>query len=294
MIPAPFEYHAPATLEEAVDLLRRYSGEARLLAGGQSLTSMMKLRLANPEHVIDLSRIDGLAYVRESDGALHIGPMTTYTTLMESPLVRERVPVLAEAAGLVADVQVRNRGTIGGSSAHADPAADLPAVLVALEGSIQATGGPRPRTIAAHLFFLDAFTTDLREDEAISQVVIPSLPPATGGSYQKFANKASHFAIVGVAVLVTLDGEGRCERVRIGVTGAGPKATRATAAESSLQGKEPTDAALEAAAALAAQGVEFLEDLHGSAEYREQLTGVMTLRALRKAVSRAHGWNGAQ
>ncbi|MEK7814631.1 MAG: FAD binding domain-containing protein, partial [Chloroflexota bacterium] len=231
MIPAAFEYHAPSSLREALGILRRYPGEAKVLAGGHSLLPMMKLRLARPAHLVDLRRIADLAYIRERDGGLAIGPMTTYYMLEASSLVRQRAPALAEAAGTVADLQVRNKGTIGGSLAHADPAADLPAVIVAMEGRVHTAGGGRSRRIPAHRFFVDIFTTALRETEIISEIFIPPTPSGTGGSYQKFANKASHFAVVGVAALVTLGSQRTCQGVRIGITGAGPRAVRARAAE---------------------------------------------------------------
>ena len=289
MIPAAFEYHAPTTLREALALLRRYPDEAKVLAGGHSLVPMMKLRLAQPSHLVDLRRISDLAYVREQDGGLAIGPMTSYYTLMTSSIVQRRLPTLAEAAAQVADVQVRNMGTIGGSIAHADPAGDLPAVVVAVEARIQTAGGGRARSIAADRFFIDAYTTALKETEVITEIRIPALPPGTGGSYQKFANKASHFAVVGVAAFVTLDGQGLCQRVRIGITGAGPVAKRARVAEGYLKGREPSEANIERAASRAARGIDFLEDLHGSAEYREHLTRVFARRALEEAVGRARG-----
>jgi carbon-monoxide dehydrogenase medium subunit len=287
MIPAAFEYYAPTTLREALAILRRYPGEARVLAGGHSLLPMMKLRLARPSHLVDLRRISELAYIREQDGGLAIGPMTTYQELESSPLVQQRALALAEAAAQVADVQVRNKGTIGGSLAHADAGADLPAAVVALEARIRTTGGGRPRSIAADRFFVDVFTTALRGTEVITEISIPALPPQTGSSYQKFANKASHFAVVGVATFVTLDDQGSCQRVRIGITGAGPRAVRARDAEQYLTGKSPSESNLGEAASRATRGIDFLADLHASAEYRHHLTQVLVTRALALAANRA-------
>lgn len=287
MIPAAFEYHAPVNLREVLAILRRYPGEAKVLAGGHSLLPLMKLRLARPSHLVDLRRIGDLAYIRERDGGLAIGPMTSYYMLESSSLVRQRMPVLVEAVDLVADVQVRNKGTIGGSIAHADPAADLPAMMLALEARIHTTGGGRARDTAADRFFLDPFTTALRDTEIITEVFLPGLPPRTGGSYQKFANKASHFAVVGVAAFVTLDDQGNCQRVRIGITGASPRAVRARVAERYLVGKTLSEHNIAEAARRATRGMEFLADLHASAEYREHLTGVLAARALSQAVSRA-------
>ena len=287
MIPAAFDYVAPSTVREALAVLRSSAGDARLLAGGQSLIPMMRMRLVNPGLVVDLSRVADLAYVREHDGGIAIGAMTTYRTIETSLLVRERFPLLTEVASQVADLQVRNRGTIGGALAHADPSADLPALMVAADARILTRGGGRGRSIPATRFFVDAFTTALRETEIITRIVVPAPPARTGGSYQKLANRASHFAIVGVAALVTLDAAGVCSHVRIGVTGAGPAASRAQAAESYLAGRAPTEAALEAAAARAGDGIDFTDDLHGSAAYREHLTQRLAFRALSAAVERA-------
>jgi carbon-monoxide dehydrogenase medium subunit len=213
--------------------------------------------------------------------------MTTYAMLESDPLVRRRLAVLAEAASLVADVQVRNKGTIGGSLAHADPAADLPAVVLALEAQVLAASSAGRRIIPAEKFFKDTFTTALKASEVLSQIKIPVAPARTGAKYEKFANKASHFAVVGVAAVVTLDRGGNCQKARLGITGAGPVATRATAVERLLQGKPATEENIAAAADSATEGIEFLSDLHGSAEYRAHLTRVYTRRALSGAVARA-------
>ncbi len=287
MIPAAFEYHAPNTLRQALSILRRYPGDAKALAGGHSLLPLMKLRLAQPAHLVDLGKVKDLAFIRESDGALAIGPMTTYYARESSSMVRQHAPALAETAAMVADLQVRNKGTIGGSIAHADPASDLAAVALALEARVRTSGGSRRRTVPMDRFFVDIFTTALEEAELITEIFIPPALPGTGSSYQKFANKASHFAIVGVAALVTLNSEGLCQRVRIGVTGAGPKAVRARASERYLTGKAPSERNLAQAAQRASRNIECLDDLHGSAEYREHLTQVFARRALEMAVSRA-------
>jgi len=191
MIPAQFEYVAPSSLEEALSLLRKNKDDAKLLAGGHSLLPMMKLRLAQPGLLIDLGKVTGLSYVREKDGGLAIGAMTTYQTLEHDPLVAGYFLVLAEAAGVVGDVQVRNRGTIGGASAHADPAADLPAVLIALEASFTATNGRRERSVPAERFFKDAFITALSETEVLTEITIPRLTEKTGAVYLKLPNLAS-------------------------------------------------------------------------------------------------------
>ena len=287
MIPAAFEYHAPATLRQALSILRRYPGETKVLAGGQSLLPVMRMRLSQPTHVVDLGGIPGLTSIEERDGGLSIGSMATYFTLESSPLVQKHAPALAEASSQLADLQVRNRGTFGGSLAHADPAADLTAVALALEARVRTVGAGRAKSIPVERFFLGLFTTALGDTELIREIFIPAPGPRTGSAYQKFANKASHFAIVGVAALVTLDDGGVCRKVRIGVTGAGASPTRARASERYLTGKEPTAANVKAAGQRASNGIEFLEDIHGSGEYREQLTRVMAERALERAATRA-------
>ena len=286
MVTSSFEYFAPTTLAEAQTLLSRYGGDAKVMAGGHSLIPTMKVRLAEPRYLIDLGRISDLSYIKEQDGGLAIGAMTTYYQIGSAPLVRDRYLALAEAASLVADLQVRNKGTIGGSLAHADPAADLPAVVLALEGQMRSGISGDQRTTDADEFFVDPFTTALRENEILTEIRIPALAANTGSSYKKFANKASHFAVVGVAAFVTMSG-GVCQRVRIGITGAGPRATRAREAEGALEGKEPTESNLAQAAQQAAQGIDFLGDIHASEEYRAHLTQVFTRRAVAEAISRA-------
>ena len=287
MIPAAFEYHAPTTLRQALNILRRYPGETKVLAGGQSLLPVMRMRLSQPSHVVDLGGIPGLTSIEERDGGLAIGPMTTYFMLESSPLVQKHAQALAEASSQVADLQVRNRGTLGGSIAHADPAADLTAVALALDSRIRTTGAGRAKSIPVERFFVDVFTTALGDTELIREIFIPFPAPGTGSAYQKFANKASHFASVGVAALVTLDNQGLCRKVRIGVTGAGATPVRARASERYLTGKQPTAGNLKAAGQRASNGIEFLEDIHGSVGYRGQLTRVMAERALERAVIRA-------
>jgi carbon-monoxide dehydrogenase medium subunit len=286
MIPSSFEYLAPSTIAEAQRLLTSHGLDAKLLAGGHSLIPMMKIRLAEPKYLIDLGKISDLSYIREQDGGMVIGAMTTYHEIESSPIVRAKAPALAEAASQVADVQVRNKGTVGGSLAHADPAADLPAVVLAMEGQIRVDGAGGQRILNSDGFFVDPFSTSLGEADILVELRLPGLPSGTGTSYRKFANKASHFAIVGVAAVVTVK-DGVCHKVRIGVTGAGPRPTRARAAEGALEGKQATTQALSEAAGVAAQGVELNGDIHASAEYRGHLIQVLTGRALQEAVSRA-------
>jgi carbon-monoxide dehydrogenase medium subunit len=248
---------------------------------------MMKLRLANLAAVVDLGRIEGLAGIEHSaDGSLVIGPMTTHYQIESSDVVQHVAPILAEAASKVGDVQVRNRGTIGGSVAHADPAADLAAAVLVLEAVFSIVGGRRRRTMRAGNMFVDAYTSALNQGEIIAEVRIPPPAPRTGWSYKKLANNASRFAVVGIAVLLSSQEEGICTRARVAVTGAGPAPVRASATERFLVGKELTPRNIAKAAARATTGIEFLGDGHGSAEYREHLTEEITKRALTEACGR--------
>ena len=287
MTTGAFEYYAPTSAAEAAELLAKHGEDAKLLAGGHSLVPLMKLRLARPQALIDLGRIAAMSYIKEQDGGLAIGAMTRYVEIETSDLVKSRAPALADAAGLVADPQVRNLGTIGGSLAHADPAADLPAAALALGAQIITSSTGSHRSIDANDFFVDLLTTALEPTEILSEIVIPGQAPGTGSAYTKFANKASHYAIVGVAAAVTIGGDGVCQEARIGVTGAGPKAVRATQAEEALKGRKLDDAAIKAAAQTAGAGIDFNEDVHASGEYRAHLTTVYAERAIRAAASRA-------
>jgi carbon-monoxide dehydrogenase medium subunit len=282
MIPQQFEYSAPKTLDEALGLLAE---GAKPLAGGMSLIPMMKLRLANPEHLVDLGRIKDLSYIREQGGALHIGATATHHDVESSPLIRGKCPLLAETASYIGDVQVRNLGTIGGSVAHADPAADYPAALQALEAKLVLKGAKSERTVAADDFFVDTFTTALEPGEIVREVIVPVDGEGTGTSYQKVLQPASGFAIVGIAARVRKSG-GKITLVRIGVTGLSNRAFRAAASEKALEGKSGSAAEVQAAAAVVAEGVEANSDLHASAEYRRHLATVYAVKALIAALSR--------
>ena len=289
MISSAFAYHAPTSVAEAVDLLTEHGEDAKLLAGGHSLIPLMKLRLAEPGVLIDLGKIADMAYIREDGGGLAIGAMTTYAALESSDAVRRRAPVLADAARQVADAQVRNMGTIGGSLAHADPAGDLPAVAIALNAELITSSQGGHRAIGADDFFVDLLTTALEPAEILNEIRIPALAPRSGSAYAKFGNKASHYAIVGVAAVVTLAADGSCAAASIGVTGAGPNAVRAGDAEAALAGSALDDDAISAAASAAGNGIEFNEDVHASAEYRAHLTAVYAERAIRAAIANAAG-----
>jgi carbon-monoxide dehydrogenase medium subunit len=289
MYPASFEYHRPSSVQEAVGLLSRFKDDAKLLAGGHSLIPMMKLRLAQPKHLVDIGRIGGLAGVREEGGAIVIGALTTHYAVESNATLKQKCPILAEAAALIGDPQVRNLGTIGGSVAHADPAADWPAVVLALGAAFHATGPKGSRTLKVEDFFKDLMTTALGLDEILTEIRIPLPVARTGMAYLKHPHPASRFAVVGVAAVVTLDGTGKCREARVGITGVGPKATRAKGVEAALGGKELDAATIETAARKAAEGIAITADLQGSEEYKAHLTRVYTRRAIEAAAARAKG-----
>lgn len=292
MIPAPFEYHAPRSLDDALRLVERHGDEAKLLAGGHSLLPLMKLRLASPRFVIDLGKIRGLSYIRAENGQISIGAMTTHALVESSALLLEKCPLLPETAAQIGDVQVRNRGTIGGSLAHADPAADYPASILALDAEIVALSSAGTRTIPATEFFVDLLTTQLCPGEILTEIRVPVLAARTGTAYQKLHQPASGFAIVGAAARVALSRNGKIEDVAVGITGLGAKAHRATAVERSLRNKAISPKLLADAARHAARGVDPLSDIHASAEYRREMAAVYARRALERAIARAQE-NGA-
>jgi len=286
MIPSAFEYHSPSSLDDAIALLGRHGDGAKLLAGGHSLIPLMKLRLAAPEHLIDLSRVEGLSYIREVGDAIVIGAMTTHAAIAASDLLHQQLTVLEEAPASIGDVQVRNRGTIGGSLAHADPGADLPGVMFALNAQIVARGPNGSRTIAAADFFVDLLTTALEPDEVLTEIRIPKLPAHSGSTYLKMANQASGYAIVGIAAVVTVNGETLSD-VRVGISGVAAVAMRAAAVEAALRGGPASGDAIKQAARAAGEGLEPLGDMHASAGYRTHLVKVYTERALNHALQRA-------
>jgi carbon-monoxide dehydrogenase medium subunit len=288
MIAAPFEYEAPGSVDEAIRLLARLGDRGKVLAGGHSLIPLMKLRLAQPEVLVDIGRLGELRSVREEDGWLAIGALVTHARVQADPAVRAHCLVLAETAELIGDPQIRNRGTIGGALAHADPAADYPATVLALEAEIVAQGPGGRRTIPATGFFTGLLTTALAPDELLVEVRVPRLGRGAGGAYRKLPNKASHYAVVGAAAVVRLEG-GRVRALAVGVTGAGTQPVRAPAVERALVGQAPDEAAIARAAEGAAEGVELLSDVHGSAEYRAAMACVYA----RRAIQEAHGHFGA-
>lgn len=287
MIPGAFEYHARTSLGEALALLAQLGDEAKVLAGGQSLIPMMKLRLAMPRHLVDINRIPGLAYVREAGGVLEIGALTREAELEESDLVRRRYPILVDTARVVADPLVRNLATVCGNLAHADPANDHPATMLALGAEVLATGPAGTRRIPIADFFTGFFTTALRPGEILTELRVPTPPARSGGAYLKLERKVGDFATAAVAVQITLNGDGTCQRAGIGLTNVGPTVIAARRAEAHLRGRRPDPAAIRGAAELAAEAADPSADLRGSVEYKRDLVRVLTARALRTALERA-------
>ena len=286
MIPAQFDYEAPNTLDDALNLLAANPDDAKILAGGHSLLPAMKLRLAQPALLVDIGRIRDLAYIREEGGQILIGAMTTHYQLESSALLKEICPLLPECASHIGDVQVRNKGTIGGSVAHADPAGDWPAAIIALEAELVAVGKDGERTIEAADFFVDLLTTSLAPGEILREIRVSKPAGRFGHSYQKVRHPASGFAVVGVAVALQVGAGGECERAGIGVTGVASKAYCATAVEQALQGQPLNQQTIAAAAAHASEGVDANSDLYASEDYRRHLAQVYTRRALEAARAR--------
>ena len=288
MYSAGFDYYRARTIAEATALLRKHKG-ARVLAGGHSLLPAMKLRLTSPKALIDIGSIKGLSGIALRGKSVWIGATTTHAELASSSVLHKACPVLAEAAGEIGDLQVRNRGTIGGSIAHADPAADLPTVLVALGATVVAKGPKGERKIPAEKFFVDLFTTALKPGEIVAAILVPPYGKGTGAAYLKHRHPASSFAVVGVAALVEVSG-GKCERVALTIGGVTTNPVRAASAEKALSGARPNQAAISAAAAKVAEAItDPLSDLYASGEYRVHLASVLAGRALAAAIERAGG-----
>jgi carbon-monoxide dehydrogenase medium subunit len=285
MIPAAFEYAAPESLDEAIALLEKNS-DAKILAGGHSLLPLMKLRLASPELLVDLRRVPGLDAITENGGIIRIGGMVTHATIESSDLLAQKIPLLPTVASEIGDPQVRNRGTIGGSLAHADPAADLPAAALALDVQLVAQGPGGERVVEASAFFVDLLETALEPHEVLTEVRVPIPGAGSGSAYAKFPNPASHYAVVGVAARIDIEG-GAVREARIAVTGAADVAYRSTAAEERLQGSNGDATAIAEAAGLAVDGQEMLDDLSASAVYRAHLVSVHAQRAMERAMERA-------
>ena len=291
MIPPAFDYHAPKTVGEALTLLGSLGGDAKLLAGGHSLLPMMKLRFAAPAHLIDLNRIPELRGISEDGSTVVIGAMTVENDLIHSPLLQARVPLLAEAAKLIADPQVRNRGTIGGDIAHGDPANDHPALSIALDASFVLEGPDGRRTVKADAFFHGTYVTELADDEILVAIRVPAFAHGTGWAYEKLKRKTGDWATAGAAVVLRLSGgtgspSSIVSHARIALTNVAPMALRAVDAEKALIGQPLTDASIDAAAAAAMAAADPAADLRGDVEYKTAMAGQMVQRAIRAAAAR--------
>jgi carbon-monoxide dehydrogenase medium subunit len=287
MIPRSFAYEAPRTVAEAVDLLKSRGENAKILAGGQSLIPLMKLRLASPELVIDITRIPGLDYVKEDNGFLLIGSLTRMADVDQSEIIRRRYPIISEAAAQIADPLVRNLGTLGGNIAHGDPGNDMPSVMLALDAEFVAEGEDGKRTIRAREFYVDTFVTALKPTELLTEIKIKAPAGRTAGTYLKLERRVGDFAIVGVASSLILDKEAAIMEAGIALTGVGPTVVFATSAVDYLKGKKLNDVARAEAAELAAKAATPTTDLRGSAEYKREMVKVLTKRALRAVYDKA-------
>lgn len=286
MKPGAFEYHRPESVGEAVDLLHRYPGDTKILAGGQSLVPLMNFRLAEPQRLIDVGGLDELSHVSVENGTLRIGAMVRQSAIEDSRLLAEKCPLLVEATRFIGHRPIRNRGTIGGSLAHADPAAEYPAALVALEGEVRATGPTRTRTIPASDLFLTFCTTTLAADELLTEVRIPIPSRRTGYAFAELTRRHGDFAVVGVAVIVSVDERGVCDDCRIALAGVGQTPLRCREAENLLKWNEPNPELIQDVCERCTASADPLDDLHASASYRRAMVGVFVGRALRTALER--------
>ena len=289
MIPPSFDYHVPNSVNDAVGMLKEYGSEAKILSGGMSLIPLMKLRLAEPAHLIDINRISGLDQIEEADGFLTIGALVREANLEKSVLIRSKYPLLLDTTLVIGDPLVRNRATIGGNLAHGDPANDHPATMLALEAELVVVGSQGQRKIPVTGFFTDLFTTALSSDEILTEIRIPIPPPGSGGAYFKLERKVGDFATAGVAVQLTVGKDDICERVGIGLTNVGLTPVKAEKAEEALRGKKIDGESIKRAAQLAAQESQPTADLRGSEEYKRDLVRVLTVRALNRALERSRG-----
>ena len=289
MIPAPFDYHAPGSLAEAIGLLQQHGDDAKVLSGGQSLLPLLKLRLASAAHLVDIGRIPGLDYIKEEGGYLKIGGRTRESALERSEVIKAKYPILHDTALVIADPLVRNRATVGGNLAHADPANDHPATMLALGAEVVAAGAGGERVIPITQFFTGIFSTALRPGEILVEIRIPVPPPRSGGAYVKLERKVGDFATAAAAAQVTIGADGKVARAGIALTSAGPTPIKATAAEQFLLGKVPDGAAIAQASKLASDAASPSADRRGSVEYKREMARVLTARALTTAVARAGG-----
>jgi len=290
MKPPKFRYFAPGSVEEALTLLAEHTDGGRVLAGGQSLVPLMNMRLVQPSVLVDINGIHELAYVKAWNGGLAIGTLTRDTNLIDDTMVAERLPLLREAARHIGHPAIRNRSTVGGSIAHADPAAELPAVMVALNAVFEVRSPSGSRTISAQDFFKGYLSTDLKEGELLTELRVPGLPSRAGSAFIEFARREGDYALAGVAAVIALDEDGTIADARLGLCSVGPAPVRALSAEALLHGQRPGNEAWEAAAAATVSALDHpLSDIHGSAGYRRHLAGVLTKQALAIAAERAEG-----
>lgn len=289
MIAASFEYDAPSTLQEAIGLLQQYGEDAKILSGGHSLIPMMKFRFASPERLIDINGIPGLSYIKEENGVLKIGAMTREAEIEHADLLKQKFPIFGDATKLIADPQVRNRGTIGGNLAHGDAANDHPAVMLALRVAVIATGPNGQRSIPIDEFFTDIFTTALEHSEILTEIQIPVPSKGTGSAYHKLERKVGDYATAGVAVQLTINDKGICTVIGIGLTNVSSTPLRAARSEQSLLNKPLTDENIAAAAQMAAEDCSPSDDLRGTEEYKRAMVAVLVKRMIKKAIERANG-----
>ncbi|MDG6901071.1 MAG: xanthine dehydrogenase family protein subunit M [Nitrososphaerota archaeon] len=290
MLPPAFDYAAPRSISEAVDLLKRGGEGAKVIAGGQSLLPLLKLRLTLPTLLVDISRIPGLEYMREAEGSLRLGAMTRMADLEASSLLKRKYRIIHDASKVIADPLVRNLGTVGGNISHGDPANDMPAVTLALDAEFEATGPAGTKKIRARDFFLDTYSVALDHEDILTEIRFPQAASRSGSAYLKVEQKVADFAAAGVGVFLRVDAKGECDRVGIGLTAVGPKAVKATKAEDALLGQKPTDReAVKSAAVLAAEASTPTSDIRGTAEYKRGLVKLLTARAVKLAYGRLRG-----
>ncbi|MEZ4887024.1 MAG: xanthine dehydrogenase family protein subunit M [Chitinophagales bacterium] len=287
MIPASFEYEAPTTLEEALDLLEQHGDDAKILAGGHSLIPMMKLRFAEPEFLIDINNIPGLAYIKEENGYLKIGALTREAELEHSDLIRSKYPIFTDASKLIADPQVRNMGTVGGNIAHGDAANDHPAVLISLNAQVEITGKAGKRIVPIDDFFFGFYSTAIEENEILTAIHVPIPSNGTGNAYHKLERKVGDYATAGAAVQLTLDSNGIVTYAGIGLTNVNPIPLRASRSEQALMGKKLSDNTIAEAAQYASEDCNPSTDLRGDVDYKRAMVGILVTRMIRKAAERA-------
>ena len=287
MIPQSFQYESPGTIADAIALLQKYGDEAKILSGGHSLIPMMKLRFATPEYLIDINSIPGLSFIKEEKGVVKIGALTREAEIEHSDLLKKHFPIFADVTKLIADPQVRNRGTIGGNLAHGDAANDHPAAMIALNATVIATGAGGARSIPIDEFFFGFYSTALQQDEILTEIQIPVPPSGTGSAYHKLERKVGDYATAGVAVQLTVDGKGICKSIGIGLTNVNPTPLRATRSEQALLGKPLNEENIALAAKYASEDCNPSSDLRGSEEYKRAMVAVLLKRMVGKALERA-------